>query len=104
MAARLLPLRASSSTGPYLLFRRSLVLSRPSFQADAAPAQPSSRPAKPERARAAKLFDDFAYDETTAEGHAMIDKERDALAFMRTVELELPRLVRTSPSLAASPP
>jgi hypothetical protein len=41
-----------------------------------------------------KLFDD--YDETTAEGHAMIDKERDVLAFMRTVELELPRLVRAS--------
>jgi hypothetical protein len=43
-----------------------------------------------------KLFDDYDYDETTAEGHAMIDKERDVLAFMRTVELELPRLVRAS--------
>ncbi|CED82724.1 Ribosomal protein S24/S35, mitochondrial, conserved domain [Phaffia rhodozyma] len=39
-----------------------------------------------------KLFDDFQYDETTSIGHEMIQKERDALAFMRTVELELPKL------------
>ena len=43
-----------------------------------------------------RLYEDFQYDETTGQGHEMIQAERDALAFMRTVELELPKLKRQS--------
>lgn len=43
-----------------------------------------------------RLYEDFQYDETTGHGHEMIQAEREALAFMRTVELELPKLKRES--------
>ena len=85
------------------LLRRSLAtptaapLEASSSSAAATAADAGRVPGGPGSGRAGnKLFDDFDSDETTAEGHAMIDKERDALAFMRTVELELPRLVRAS--------
>lgn len=55
---------------------------------------PSSTSAPPAGFRKPKLFDEFQYDETTSTGHQLIQKERDALAFMRTVELELPKLTR----------
>lgn len=94
------PLRTSAAS----LVRRSLATEASSSAGPATAAGAGRVPGGPGAGRSSKLFDDYDYDETTGEGHRMIDKERDALAFMRTVELELPRLVRASAPPAFSSP
>lgn len=85
---------ASSSRS--VLSRSSVcTLGRRSY-AEAAPADPQAGVKRKDRVRVPKdkLFEDFQYDETTTHGHELIQKEREALAFMRTVEIELPKLKR----------
>ncbi|KAL7411932.1 hypothetical protein BDY24DRAFT_393995 [Mrakia frigida] len=91
----------ASSSSSRVLLRPSLLSLRPSHRsyADAAPAAgkveaPQAGIKRKDRVRVVKerLYEDFQYDETTGHGHEMIQAEREALAFMRTVELELPKL------------
>jgi hypothetical protein len=98
--ALLLP-SPSSSSSP--LLRRSMA--KAAASATDAPPDEAAAAAKTQpkrsliRAKTPSLYDDFEYDETTNIGHEMVQKEREALAFMRTVELELPKLKRTSHDL-----
>jgi len=97
----------TSSSSSRLLLRPTLLslgTSRRAFADAAPPAAPAKFEApkagihKKDRVRVQRerLYEDFQYDETTGQGHEMIQAERDALAFMRTVELELPKLKRQS--------
>lgn len=109
---------ALASAGSRLLLARSAVAStstaaavasssssshlpRRAYASEAEPADGEEKPvwvsgikANRQKVRIEKMFDEYNYDETSGHGHEMVQKERDALAFMRTVELELPKLKR----------